>query len=189
MAQDTERTLGDALLLRARWAIEQALGIAGAEPPPHPAFAERGACFVTLTRHGELRGCIGSIQQRRSLGEDVVENAVAAALRDDRFPPLTAAEWPSVDVEVSLLTRPDFLEVRSEDEVLAALRPGVDGVIFFEGCRRSTFLPQVWEQLPEPRTFLARLKEKAGLPAQHWSPNVMIATYQVEKFGDRVHAG
>ncbi|MCB1890044.1 MAG: AmmeMemoRadiSam system protein A [Rhodocyclaceae bacterium] len=188
MAQDTERSLGDALLQRAHWAIEQALGIPGAEPPPHPAFAERGACFVTLTRAGELRGCIGSIQQRRALGEDVADNAVGAALRDTRFPPLTADEWPSVDLEVSLLSRPEFLEFSSEDDVLTALRPGVDGVIFFEGCRRSTFLPQVWAQLPAPRDFLGRLKEKAGLPAQHWSPNVMIATYQVEKFGDRVHA-
>ena len=187
MVPDTDPPLGDALLARARWAIESALGIPGAEPPTHPAFAERGACFVTLTRDGVLRGCIGSIQQRRALAEDVTENAVGAALRDDRFPPLTAEEWPDIQVEVSLLSRPEFMEVRNEAEVLERLRPGIDGVIFFEGCRRSTFLPQVWEQLPEPKEFLGRLKEKAGLKATHWSNNVMIATYQVEKFGDRVH--
>lgn len=185
----TDDTLGAALVARARWAIERALGLPATEPPPHPSLAERGACFVTLTHRGDLRGCIGSINARRSLGEDVEDNAVGAALRDDRFPPVSAREWPELEVEVSLLSRPEFLDFKSEAEVLAQLKPGRDGVIFFEGCRRSTFLPQVWSQLPTPAEFLGRLKEKAGLPASHWSGNVMIATYQVTKFGDRALAG
>ena len=184
MVPDTDPTLGPALLARARRAIAMALGLEAGPPVEHPAFAERGACFVTLTEEGALRGCIGSIQQRRTLGEDVDGNAVAAAMRDHRFAPLTAGEWPRVNVEVSLLSRPEFMEFRSEQDVLERLQPGVDGVILFEGCRRATFLPQVWEQLPEPRAFLGRLKEKAGLAAGHWSGNMMVATYHVDKFAE-----
>lgn len=182
MARDTDAGLGPALLARARWAIARALGVSAAEPPSHPALAERGACFVTLTQHGELRGCIGSLQAQRPLADDVVENAVAAALRDARFPPLSASELPRTAIEVSLLSRPEFVEFRDEQDLLAKLEPGRDGVIFFDGCRRATFLPQVWDQLPDRRSFLGRLKQKAGLPADHWGPGVMIATYQVEKF-------
>ena len=181
---DIEPTLGSALLARARRAISMALGLEVAAPVEHPAFAERGASFVTLKKDGELRGCIGSIQQRRPLGEDIDENAEAAALRDHRFPPLTADEWPLVSVEVSLLSRPEFMAFASEQDVLERLEPGVDGVILFEGCRRATFLPQVWEQLPEPRAFLGRLKQKAGLSADHWSDNMMVATYHVDKFAE-----
>ena len=181
---DTDPTLGPALLARARRAIATALGLPAGAAVKHPAFAERGACFVTLKKSGELRGCIGSIQQRRSLGDDVDDNAVAAALRDHRFAPVDADEWPQLSVEVSLLSRPEFMEFRSEQDVLERLEPGVDGVILFEGCRRATFLPQVWEQLPEPRAFLGRLKEKAGLAAGHWSGNMMVATYHVDKFAE-----
>ena len=181
MADDTDK-LGTALLSRARWAIEEALGVATCEPPPHPAFAERRASFVTLTLGGELRGCIGSINAQRDLGSDVADNAVGAALRDSRFSPLTADELAQVHIDVSVLTSPDFIEVRDEADALQKIRPGIDGVIFFNGCRKSTFLPQVWEQLPEPAAFLARLKEKAGMPADFWGPSVMLATYQVEKF-------
>ena len=159
-----------------------ALGLPAPAAPEHPQLAERGATFVTLTRDGELRGCIGSLNAHRPLGQDVRDNAVSAALRDPRFPPLTAAEFAKVRVEVSLLSEPDFIEFRDEADALAQLVPGRDGVIFFNGCQRATFLPQVWEQLPEPRQFMAALKQKARLPVDFWGPNVMIARYQVRKW-------
>jgi len=141
-----------------------------------------GACFVTLTRDGELRGCIGSLEAHRSLGDDLRSNALAAALRDPRFPPLTAAELPQIAIEVSVLSAPQPLAFANEADALAKLRPGIDGVIFSAGGRRSTFLPQVWEQLPTAFDFMARLKQKAGLPADYWGPDVRLATYQVHAF-------
>ena len=178
----TDTQLGQVLLAQARKAIADALGLPAPAAPDHPQLAERGATFVTLTLDGELRGCIGSLNAHRPLGQDVRDNAVAAALRDPRFPPLTAAEFAEVRVEVSLLTEPDFIEFRDEADALAQLEPGRDGVIFFNGCQRATFLPQVWEQLPERRLFMAALKQKAGLPPDFWGPNVMIARYHVRKW-------
>ena len=178
----TDTQLGQVLLAQARKAIADALGLPAPAAPDHPQLAERGATFVTLTLDGELRGCIGSLNAHRPLGQDVRNNAVSAALRDPRFPPLTAAEFASVQVEVSLLTEPDFIEFRDEADALAQLVPGRDGVIFFNGCQRATFLPQVWEQLPERRQFMAALKQKARLPVDFWGPNVMIARYQVRKW-------
>jgi AmmeMemoRadiSam system protein A len=178
----TDTQLGQVLLAQARKAIADALGLPAPAAPDHPQLAERGATFVTLTLDGELRGCIGSLNAHRPLGQDVRDNAVAAALRDPRFPPLSAAEFASVQVEVSLLTEPDFIEFRDEADALAQLVPGRDGVIFFNGCQRATFLPQVWEQLPERRQFMAALKQKARLPVDFWGPNVMIARYQVQKW-------
>ena len=177
-----DNALGVTLLISARNAIAGEFGIAPQPEPDHPALREPGATFVTLTLDGELRGCIGSLNAHRPLGQDVRDNAVSAALRDPRFPPLTAAEFASVQVEVSLLTEPDFIEFRDEADALAQLVPGRDGVIFFNGCQRATFLPQVWEQLPEPRQFMAALKQKARLPVDFWGPNVMIARYQVRKW-------
>ena len=177
----TEPELGARLLARARAAIEHALEL-GPAPADDPDLAERGATFVTLTRKGELRGCIGSLKPQRALGDDVVTNAQAAALRDPRFKHMTAEEWPGIRVEVSLLGRFEFLDAKSEAEVLAQLKPGEDGVIFFNGCQQATFLPQVWEQLPNPRDFLAELKKKAGLSADYWSSAVMVATYPVRKW-------
>jgi uncharacterized protein len=179
----TDPDLGTLLLALARHAIGRELGHAVADPDAaHPRLAERGATFVTLTQGGELRGCIGSLNAHRPLAADVRENAVGAAFRDPRFPPLRGEEWLSTRVEVSLLSEPDFMEFTSETHLLAQLRPGIDGVIFFHGCQRATFLPQVWQQLPEPRDFLAALKRKAGLPADFWGPKVMIASYQVAKW-------
>ena len=138
-----------------------------------------GACFVTLTRDGALRGCIGSLEACRPLLDDLRSNALAAALRDPRFPPLTAAELPDVDIEVSVLGTPQALVFSSEAEALSRLRPGIDGVILTAGGRRATFLPQVWEQLPDPAEFIGRLKQKAGLPASYWGPDIRPATYPV----------
>lgn len=174
--------LGPVLLAHARQAIARELGLEAPPPPADPRLAERGASFVTLTQGGELRGCIGSLNAHRPLGKDVEDNARGAAFRDPRFTPVTPQEWPGLRVEVSLLSTPEFLEFRDEAEVLARLRPGIDGVIFFNGCQKATFLPQVWEQLPKPGNFLAALKRKAGLPVDFWGPNVMVATYQVQKW-------
>jgi AmmeMemoRadiSam system protein A len=182
---------GSALLQIARNAIARQLGLPCGQDPRLDALERPGATFVTLTRHGELRGCIGTLEAHRPLGEDVRENAVAAAFRDPRFAPLRAEEFDAVRVEVSLLTEPEFMQFAGEDDALAKLRPGRDGVIFFYNCQRATFLPQVWESLPQPRQFMAQLKRKAGLPADFWHPNVMLARYQVTKWkeAERATAG
>ncbi len=140
------------------------------------------ATFVTLTLHGQLRGCIGSLEAHRSLYDDVTHNAHAAAFGDPRFPPLAADELPAVCVEVSVLTPPQPLEFSSEADALLRLRPGIDGVIIQYGTQRATFLPQVWEQLPEPHDFMAHLKRKAGLPANLRAGDLRLAVYQVETF-------
>ena len=143
-----------------------------------------GAVFVTLTRDGALRGCIGSLAAHRALRADVLANAEAAALRDPRFAPLTADDWPQVRVEVSLLTAPQLMVVRDEADALAQLRPHEDGVILEAGTHRATFLPQVWEQIAEPRAFLAALRQKAGLASGYWGPDLRLSRYRVAKFSE-----
>jgi AmmeMemoRadiSam system protein A len=174
--------LGNALLRHARAAIAEALGEPVPAAPDLAALHDPGASFVTLTQGGELRGCIGSLEAHRPLLDDVRANARAAALRDPRFPPLVASELARTRVEVSLLTLAEPLPVSSEADACRQLRPGVDGVILSAGGRRATFLPQVWEQLPEPANFLARLRQKAGLPANYWGPDVRLARYAVRKW-------
>ena len=176
----TER--GKVLLPIARAAISCALNIPCTADETAPWLAEPAACFVTLTQHGELRGCIGSLQAHRPLLDDVKSNAVSAALRDSRFMPLSAKELNITKVEISLLSPPQMMSFQNEANALAQLRPHVDGVIFQYGLYRSTFLPQVWEQLPQPREFMAHLKHKAGLPADFWSPEVKLSRYTVEKW-------
>ncbi|MDD5612714.1 MAG: AmmeMemoRadiSam system protein A, partial [Gallionella sp.] len=173
---------GRLLLAIARDAIAQALGVAHTAPNVEADWlAEPGACFVTLTQQGELRGCIGSLQAHRSLLADVRHNALAAALPDPRFAPLGAAELARTRIEVSLLSASQPMQFTDEADALAQLRPGVDGVVFEFGYHRSTFLPQVWEQLPQPRQFMAQLKRKAGLPADFWSDQVTLSRYTVSK--------
>ncbi len=142
-----------------------------------------GASFVTLTIGGRLRGCIGSLQAYRPLVEDVQQNAIAAAFHDPRFPPLSRAEFDRVRIEVSILSEPKPLAFDGPEDLLRKLRPGVDGVVLHYRGRRATFLPQVWEQLPDGVDFLSNLAYKAGLPPDAWRwPGVQIETYQVEKF-------
>ncbi len=174
--------LGATLLTLARNAIADRLGQGQAKTMDCPELHTPGAVFVTLTRNGRLRGCIGSLEAWRPLAEDVRENALAAAFRDPRFKPLAADELPAIRVEVSLLEAPVAIHCRDEADALARLRPGVDGVILSAGRHRATFLPQVWEQLPEPAAFLAHLKEKAGLPASYWGPDVRLERYAVTKW-------
>ena len=145
-----------------------------------PALQTPRASFVTLTRRGELRGCVGSLQAHRPLAEDVAHNAYAAAFQDPRFPPVGAAELDGLDIHLSLLTPPEPLRFQSEQDLLAQLRPGVDGLILVEGGRRGTFLPSVWAQLPEAAQFLAHLKQKAGLPLDYWSDSIQVYRYAAE---------
>jgi AmmeMemoRadiSam system protein A len=178
---------GRVLLRIARESLAEALGSGGAsgdrgEDFDQPWLREPGATFVTLRRLGELRGCVGSILAYRPLLEDVWRNAQASAFHDTRFPPVEPEELPGIAVEVSLLSPPEPLAAASEAEALRRLRPGVDGVIFESGEYRSTFLPQVWEQLPDPRDFLDHLKAKAGLPRGFWSPEVRLSRYTVLKW-------
>lgn len=178
----TDNALGEALLVRARNALLAHFREACLPEPPHPALAAPGATFVTLTQHGQLRGCIGSLEAYRPLELDVRANVLAAALRDPRFQPLSAHELPRTRIEVSLLTAPEPMQFQNEADAERQLRPGIDGVILECNGRRGTFLPQVWEQLPEVRQFMSHLKQKAGLPADYWSPEVRLQRYQVRKW-------
>jgi len=173
---------GSILLTLARSEIGSKLGQERSSLAQADWLDEPGACFVTLTRQGELRGCIGTLEAHRPLGVDVRENAVAAAFRDPRFTPLTLVEFDDIRVEVSLLSPTEVLVVASEEHALASLRPGVDGVVFEYRHYRSTFLPQVWEQLPEPAEFMAYLKRKAGLSTDFWAEDVRLSRYTVSKW-------
>ncbi|MCU0838207.1 MAG: AmmeMemoRadiSam system protein B [Rhodospirillales bacterium] len=148
----------------------QSLPVGIADQPG--ALLQPGASFVTLKRSGQLRGCVGSAQAHRPLAHDVTENAFAAAFHDTRFPPLTAEEIDGLTVSVSLLSAPAAIPFTDEDDLLHRLKPGEDGLILRINSHRALFLPQVWQQLPEPRQFLDQLKLKAGLPAAFWSKDV-----------------
>jgi len=177
--------LGRALIGNARQAIAMELALVAEAPPAHPDLLRPGATFVTLFHRGELRGCIGSLKATRELGCDVRENALAAAFRDPRFAPLTVAEFQATWVEVSLLSAAEKVRFETESELRMRLRPGIDGVTLELDDRRATFLPQVWETLPEPADFLAALKHKAGFPLDFWSPRLNVALYRVTKWKER----
>ena len=176
--------LGARLLSLARAAIEEALGRGSAAPPVTPSLDAIGATFVTLRQRGDLRGCIGSVSASRPLSDDVRANAVAAAFQDPRFPPLKPAELSQLTIEVSLLGPQEAFYAASESDALAQLRPGRDGVVLEYRRHRSTFLPQVWDDLPEPKAFMAALKRKAGLPADFWSDEIRLSRYTVDKFAE-----
>jgi uncharacterized protein len=146
---------------------------------PEP-LREPRASFVTLHIESRLRGCIGSLEARCALVEDVAHNAYSAAFEDSRFPALKRTEFAVVDIHISVLSPPEPVECTTEDELLALLRPQVDGLIIEDGFFRGTVLPSVWEQLPDPRDFLRQLKRKAGMPVDYWSPRVRVRRYTVE---------
>lgn len=141
-----------------------------------------GASFVTLRLDGELRGCIGSIDPRRPLGDDVAHNAHGAAYRDPRFPPVSAAERLALAIEVAVLSARVPFEAADEAHAAALVRPGVDGIYLQYGAMGATFLPQVWESIPDPVEFLAQLRRKAGLPARFWHRDLRLWRYSVEKY-------
>jgi AmmeMemoRadiSam system protein A len=175
---------GATLIAIARGSIAAALGKGSVPVVDAQWLRERAASFVTLRIAGELRGCIGSIDARRALAEDVAANALGAAFRDPRFPPVTADALAALDIEVSLLSPRTMLVAASEAEALAALRPGVDGVYLEYAQSRATYLPQVWESFPDPLVFLSELRRKAGLEPRFWHRDLRISRYSVEIFGD-----
>ena len=175
--------LGRALLARARNAIAGRLGYSAVEEPHHPAVHLPGATFVTLHHEGRLRGCIGRLESGdHTLETDVRQNACRAAFEDPRFDPVGSEEWPGLSLEVSLLEPPRPMVFDSEHHALTQLKPGSDGVIFSWRHYRSTFLPQVWDQLPTVEAFMAALKRKAGLPESFWAEDVELACYRVRVF-------
>ncbi|OAI07840.1 AmmeMemoRadiSam system protein A [Methylomonas methanica] len=180
-------TMQNQLLELARQSI--AHGLQTGRPLPvnlgdYPAeLRQNRATFVTLERGDQLRGCIGMLEAVRPLAEDVAENAFAAAFRDRRFPPLTTEELADLDLHISVLSPAVALKFNSEVDLIAQLRPGMDGIILQEGGRRGTFLPSVWEDLPNPKQFLQHLKQKAGLPAAYWSDTIQAYRYTTEMFG------
>jgi len=148
-----------------------------------PALSEPGASFVTLTKNGQLRGCIGVLEAYQPLALDVQEHAVSAAMDDYRFPPVSRAELPLIEIEISRLTPPKKLEYDSPQDLLVKIRPGVDGVVLKDGFRRATFLPQVWEKIESPAEFLSHLCLKMGAPPDLWREKKLeVFTYQVEEF-------
>lgn len=176
------------LLHLAREAMEH--GVHGRKPPPlnydslSSHLREQGASFVTLTiNHGELRGCIGALEAYQPLVDDVREHAIAAAMEDPRFRPVDETELDKIKIEVSRLTAPHLLEYSSSADLLTKLRPHVDGVILRNDYRRATFLPQVWEQIPDPEDFLDHLCAKMGAKPNLWlDTKLQVYIYQVEEF-------
>jgi len=177
-----------ALLRLARSAIEAKIvvGIKVERPKPSPILKEDRGCFVTLHKFGQLRGCIGTIEPVCSLVECVGENAQNAAFKDPRFLRLSAEELPEIDIEVSVLSVPERLNFKNGDDLKCQLRPNVHGVILSRGMHSSTFLPQVWEQLPDKEQFLEYLCVKGGMPATAWKDSATkVEVYQAEVFGEK----
>lgn len=178
----------EALLTLVRSAIEAEL-LEGAVPlrpkDPSPALKKKRGCFVTLHKKGALRGCIGSIEPETSLVDGVEENALNAAFRDPRFPPLSREELPEIEIEVSVLTPPRPLSFTDGEDLKAQLIPEVHGVILTRGWQRATFLPQVWKQLPQKEAFLGNLCRKAGMERHCWKDkDTTIRVYEAEYFSE-----
>jgi len=174
--------------LRSLAGASIAYGVETGKPLPvrledcSPELHATRSSFVTLKRDERLRGCIGALEATRPLAEDVAANAFAAAFRDPRFPAVTAAELDGLDFKIAVLSPPEPLQAATQTELLAQLRPGVDGLIIEDGGRRGTFLPTVWQGLPDPVDFLEQLKVKAGLPADYWSDTLRACRYTTEEF-------
>jgi AmmeMemoRadiSam system protein A len=175
------------LLQLARKTLQQVV-TTGRMPTPDPYdfpdnLREKKGCFVTLKKNGQLRGCIGYIFPLEPLYKAVMDNACAAALKDRRFDPVQPEELEAIEIEISVLTVPQPLAFDSPTELLTRLRPNVDGVVLRIGGRQSTYLPQVWEQLPDKERFLSYLSAKAGCPPLAWKePGTSVLTYQAEAF-------
>ena len=175
---------GRTLLAIARAAIEAKLTGHASALDSAPWMQQAAATFVTITRNGQLRGCIGSLEPARALGDDVAQNALGAAFRDPRFSPMTQAEWPQCRLEVSLLSAPKPLRFADEVDLVSQIEAGMDGLILEADGRRATFLPQVWEDIGDKRAFLAHLLRKAGLPADTRLTRCKVSRYRVSKWAE-----
>ena len=140
------------------------------------------ACFVTLHKYGQLRGCIGALEAYQPLINDIAEHAFAAAFKDPRFPPLSENEFDQLEIEISVLGAAEPMQFIDQDDLLRQIKPGIDGLILEHGFNRGTFLPSVWEQLPDKKDFLNQLKMKAGLPTSWWADDVVIKRYETFQF-------
>lgn len=146
------------------------------------ALQTKRATFITLLKNDELRGCIGVLEPIRALADDVAQNAYAAAFSDHRFPPLTDNELEQLEIQISILGTPEEIFFKSEEDLIRQLKPNIDGLIMESGNHRGTFLPSVWESLPQAQDFLNHLKIKSGLAKRYWDDNIKIHRYRVEKF-------
>lgn len=187
MSQKLSRQEQKMLLTIAREAITTKLNRVDLKPIEDyalsPSLLEEGASFVTLTKDGHLRGCIGSLEPSQSLAQDVQQRAIQAAFEDPRFPQLQNTELPFIRIEVSRISPLQPLHYENPADLAKLIKPHRDGVILKAGYRRATFLPQVWEQLPKPEDFLAHLCQKMGMPSNYWKTNLMeVYLYTVEAF-------
>ena len=189
MASELSRDEKMQLLRLARLGLKAA--VLGQEPPPFepdrrtPALDQLACSFVTLTELGELRGCIGGLVAEVPLWLDVQRRAGQAGLRDYRFVPVQPDELPNIEIEVSVLSEPAPLTYDTPDDLLRKLRPHVDGVVLRQGMHRATFLPQVWETVPEPEQFLSMLCQKLGAPPDAWRRgHLEVEIYQVAEFSE-----
>lgn len=177
------------LLGLAHKSIQSGLQTGAAHNPvsrDYPAeLLETRASFVTLKHDEKLRGCIGSLEAHTRLINSVAENAYAAAFRDPRFPALTMAEFEHLSIELSVLGPLQAVQCHSEDDLLTQLQAGRDGWVIQEQRARGTFLPSVWDALPDAYEFLQHLKMKAGLTADYWSDNIEVWRYSTESFSAR----
>ncbi|MBF0574223.1 MAG: AmmeMemoRadiSam system protein A [Desulfamplus sp.] len=182
---------GDKLLKLARSSIANKLGVNINLPKPSEIAAElqddvfknQLGTFVTLHLNKRLRGCIGTLESTQSVTEGIEQNAISAAFDDPRFPNLTPKEFNDIHLEVSILSKPLVLNYKNIDELLSKLEPGVHGVIIRKGGAKATFLPQVWQQLPDKSLFLSNLCRKAGLSEHEWKTGSLeVMTYTVEYF-------
>lgn len=178
---------GEELLRAAREAVSHGVRTGRrleVDPQEHPErLREKRACFVTLRKHGGLRGCVGSLVATRPLVSEVARCAHGAALADTRFEPVREEELPQLEFHISLLTPLEPLPAASEQALLAALEPGRDGLVLHEGDAAATFLPSVWEQVRSRAEFLQELRRKAGLQSDHWSPSIWFERYRVDDIG------
>lgn len=144
-----------------------------------PALTKPGSCFVTLSRQGKLRGCTGSLVATSPLLVEVIRCTAQTATNDPRFEPIGSNELDDLDIEISVLTPSQVLQVEAPAHLPSLIRPGVDGVTLYHGRRRATFLPQVWERIPDPEDFLGMLCRKMNLPPSAWlEPGITVETYQ-----------
>ncbi len=165
-------------LVEMRWITMPAMNLAA-------PLSEPRSSFVTLRIEKQLRGCCGTLIAARSVGEDVWRNAWTSAFADPRFPPLEADEWPEVNLHISVLSPLERIDVANEQDLLDLLRPNIDGLVLERDQSRATFLPDVWEQIPNPIDFVRHLKQKAGWPANSWSPHIKVQRYTTESFGEQ----